>query len=107
MHSQTKHIDIDYHFVHDQVTVKALHVSFISTKDQIADIFTKPLVFNCFLLLRLSLTMLPLLHSREGISHIHHTTAHYATQHHNHHNQTPHKQAAKISEESQQSNINN
>lgn len=43
MHSHTKDVDIDYHFVHDRVHAKALQVSFVSSKDQLADIFTKPL----------------------------------------------------------------
>ncbi|XP_019189563.1 PREDICTED: uncharacterized protein LOC109183991 [Ipomoea nil] len=42
-HAHTKHVGIDYHFVRDKVAKKELEVHFISTKDQLADIFTKSL----------------------------------------------------------------
>lgn len=42
-HAQTKHIKVDYHFVRERIAQKLLHIKFISSKDQLADIFTKPL----------------------------------------------------------------
>ncbi|XP_019175670.1 PREDICTED: uncharacterized protein LOC109170993 [Ipomoea nil] len=42
-HARTKHVEIDYHFVRDKVAQKELQVSFISTKDQLADVSTKAL----------------------------------------------------------------
>jgi hypothetical protein len=42
-HGQMKHIEVDYHFVRDQVMKHLLDVRFISTQDQLADGFTKPL----------------------------------------------------------------
>jgi hypothetical protein len=42
-HARTKHIEIDYHFVRERVTNKLLDIKFISTKDQVADGFTKAL----------------------------------------------------------------
>jgi hypothetical protein len=42
-HGRTKHIEVDYHFVRDQVVRKLLEVRFISTCDQIVDEFTKPI----------------------------------------------------------------
>ncbi|KAK2991702.1 hypothetical protein RJ640_019494 [Escallonia rubra] len=42
-HARMKHIEIDFHFVRDKVRQKELNVQFISTHDQIADIFTKGL----------------------------------------------------------------
>jgi hypothetical protein len=42
-HGRTKHIEVDYHFVRDRVSRKLLEVDFVSTRDQVADGFTKPL----------------------------------------------------------------
>jgi hypothetical protein len=42
-HARTKHIENDYHFVRERVADNRLDITFISTKDQIADGFTKPL----------------------------------------------------------------
>lgn len=50
-HARTKHIEIDFHFVRDQVSRQLLQVKFISIKDQIADILTKPLSTQRFTLL--------------------------------------------------------
>ncbi|CAJ2670693.1 unnamed protein product [Trifolium pratense] len=43
LHSRMKHISLDYHFVREQVQAGKLQVSHVSTKDQLADILTKPL----------------------------------------------------------------
>jgi hypothetical protein len=40
-HARIKHIEIDYHFVKEQVARKQLNIRFISIKDQIEDEFTK------------------------------------------------------------------
>lgn len=42
-HPRTKHIEIDFHFVRERVASKQLDIKFISSKDQIADGFTKAL----------------------------------------------------------------
>ncbi|XP_035843977.1 uncharacterized mitochondrial protein AtMg00810-like [Helianthus annuus] len=42
-HKRAKHIDIDYHFVRELVTSGRLDNKFISTDQQVADIFTKSL----------------------------------------------------------------
>ena len=42
-HARTKHIEVDYHFVRERVARKLLDVEFASSKDQVADGFTKPL----------------------------------------------------------------
>jgi len=42
-HARTKHVEVDYHFVHDRVTKREIQVRFISSKDQLVDVLTKPL----------------------------------------------------------------
>jgi hypothetical protein len=42
-HRRTKHVEVDYHFVRERVASRQLEVRFISSKDQTADIMTKPL----------------------------------------------------------------
>jgi hypothetical protein len=42
-HARTKHIEVDYHFVCERVARKLLDLEYISTKDQVADGFMKPL----------------------------------------------------------------
>ncbi|KAF2296275.1 hypothetical protein GH714_037211 [Hevea brasiliensis] len=42
-HSRIKHVEVDYHFVRDKVANKDLQVRYISSKDQVADVLTKPL----------------------------------------------------------------
>jgi hypothetical protein len=46
--ARTKHIEIDYHFVRERVADKRLAIRFISSKDQVADGFTKPLPIKEF-----------------------------------------------------------
>ena len=47
-HARTKHIEIDYHFVREKIASKQLLLQFVSTRDQIADIFTKSLPVKSF-----------------------------------------------------------
>jgi histone deacetylase 1/2 len=42
-HARTKHIEIDFHFVRERVAENLLDIKFISSKDQVADGFTKAL----------------------------------------------------------------
>ena len=42
-HARTKHIEVDYHFVRERVSQKLLEIEYISSGDQVADGFTKPL----------------------------------------------------------------
>ena len=48
MHSKTKHIPIKYHFLWEQVAEKNIKVEYVGTKEQVADIFTKPLPRQSF-----------------------------------------------------------
>ena len=57
-HARTKHIEVDYHFVRERVSQKQLQIKFISSKDQLADIFTKPLPLPQFEHCRRNLTLL-------------------------------------------------
>ena len=41
-HSRTKHIEIRHHFLRDHAQKGDITLEFVSTKDQLADIFTKP-----------------------------------------------------------------
>jgi len=42
-HARTKHIEVHYHFIKEEVLAKEIDLIHVSTKDQIADIFTKAL----------------------------------------------------------------
>ena len=42
-HSRTKHIEIRHHFLRDYAQKGDITLEFVSTKDQLVDIFTKPL----------------------------------------------------------------
>jgi FPC/CPF motif-containing protein YcgG len=42
-HSRTKHIDILYHFLRDHQQKGDIEIAYVSTDNQLADIFTKPL----------------------------------------------------------------
>uniref|UniRef100_A0A2N9HYA6 Reverse transcriptase Ty1/copia-type domain-containing protein n=1 Tax=Fagus sylvatica TaxID=28930 RepID=A0A2N9HYA6_FAGSY len=54
-HARTKHIKVDFHFVRERVLCKDLAVKFVSTTDQLADIFTKSLPTTRFLDLQCNL----------------------------------------------------
>jgi hypothetical protein len=62
-HARTKHIEVDYHFVRERVARRQLQIKFISSKDQLADIFTKPLPLPQFEACRRNLTLLDSLQS--------------------------------------------
>ena len=59
IHARTKHIEIDYHFVREKVTIGALVTRFVSSVDQITDVFTKPLTKDVFYCLRDKLNVGP------------------------------------------------
>ena len=47
-HQKTKHIEIDVHFVRERVANNQLHVQFVSSSEQFADILTKGLSTSLF-----------------------------------------------------------
>ncbi|TYK13717.1 putative mitochondrial protein [Cucumis melo var. makuwa] len=59
-HARTKHIEIDVHFVRDQVLRSALEVQYIPSSDQLADCLTKPLTNSHFHYLRSKLGVIEL-----------------------------------------------
>jgi hypothetical protein len=52
MHSKMKHIPIKHHFLWEQVSEKNIRVEYVGTKEQVADIFKKPLPREAFEYLR-------------------------------------------------------
>ena len=42
-HACAKHVEVDYHFVCHRIAKRGIQVWFISSKDQLADVLTKPL----------------------------------------------------------------
>ncbi|XP_078444848.1 secreted RxLR effector protein 161-like [Wolffia australiana] len=48
VHSRTKHIEVRHHFIRDHISKNDVELKFIETSNQIADIFTKPLVGERF-----------------------------------------------------------
>jgi hypothetical protein len=62
-----KHIEIDFHFVREKVAAGALKVQFISSQDQLADIFTKALSRDVFDRLKFDLCLASTRLDREGL----------------------------------------
>lgn len=63
-------MELDYHFVRERVATKTLQMSFVSNKDQIADILTKPLFAAKFFAIRSSLTIQPVTLESRGLRHM-------------------------------------
>ena len=57
---KTKHIAIKYHYVRELVEEKKVKMKYIHTKEQIVDIFTKPLPKDAYEYLRGKLGVKPL-----------------------------------------------
>lgn len=58
-HERSKHIDIRYHFLRDQIGKNMITLEYCRSEDQIVDILTKPLKINAFIRLRNLLGMRP------------------------------------------------
>jgi histone deacetylase 1/2 len=61
-HARTKHVEVDYHFVRVRVRVakKEIQIRFVPSRDQLADVFTKPLLVASFTAFRFKLRVDPL-----------------------------------------------
>jgi hypothetical protein len=57
-HNRTKYIDIRYHFLRDHQQKGDIEIAYVSTHNQLADIFTKPLDEKTFSKLRNELNIL-------------------------------------------------
>jgi hypothetical protein len=57
-HARAKHIEIDFHFVREKVARRQLDIRFVSTKDQVADGFTKALGTRLFEQFRTNLNLI-------------------------------------------------
>jgi histone deacetylase 1/2 len=58
-HARTKHVEVDYHFVHDRIAKKEIQIRFVPSRDQLADVFTKPLPIASFTAFRFKLWVDP------------------------------------------------
>ena len=52
LHARVKHINIKYHFLREHVQSGDLTLTYVNIKDNVADIFTKPLDMHQFQHLR-------------------------------------------------------
>ena len=66
-HAWMKHIEIDFHFIREQVAARRLRVCIISSQDQTADLLTKALPKQRFQFLWSKLNVLPAFHLRGGV----------------------------------------
>jgi hypothetical protein len=59
-HDRSKHIEIKYYYIRDMVQRGAVRLQFVTTEDQVADVFTKPLSRMKFEYFRNKLGVVPL-----------------------------------------------
>jgi hypothetical protein len=71
-HSRTKHIDIRYHFLRDHQQKGDIEIAYVSTNNQLADIFTKPLDEKTFSKLRNELNIIDSQNFDWNLAHIAH-----------------------------------
>ncbi|KAJ9683081.1 hypothetical protein PVL29_018886 [Vitis rotundifolia] len=58
-HARTKHIEMDLHFIWDHVLRKQLIIQYLSSSEQVADIFTKHISSSQFLSFKTKLSVVP------------------------------------------------
>ena len=71
-HARSKHIELDYHFVRERVARGLLVTQHISSGNQVADLFTKPMSKTALQYFRNKLCLQPRQSLREGVNHISH-----------------------------------
>lgn len=59
LHSETKNVSIKYHFLREKFSDEEVRLEYVSTKDQIVDIFTKRFPTDAFVYLRDKLGIFP------------------------------------------------
>lgn len=52
MHGRSKHIDVRFHFLRDLTKERIVELIYCGTRDQVADVITKPLKLESFLKMR-------------------------------------------------------
>lgn len=52
MHRRTKHIDVRFHYIRELVNSEVIRLKFCGTKEQLADMMTKPLSLAAFEFIR-------------------------------------------------------
>ena len=57
-HKRTKHIDVKYHYIREKYYNGEIDIKYVSTKNQLADILTKPLPKDQFEILRTDIGMI-------------------------------------------------
>ncbi|KAH9744437.1 retrovirus-related pol polyprotein from transposon RE2 [Citrus sinensis] len=65
-HAKTKHIELDIHFIRENVQANQIEVNYVPSEDQAADIFTKALTYGQFSYLRSKLNIFPTQFSLRG-----------------------------------------
>ncbi|WP_286497660.1 Ty1/Copia family ribonuclease HI, partial [Escherichia coli] len=58
-HARTKHIEVHYHYVRERLHAGEISLAYVSTHDNVADIFTKALPREKFEAFRKALGLLP------------------------------------------------
>ena len=66
-HDRNKHIDTRYHFIRECIARKEVHLEFVKSHDQVADILTKPLKYGTFNKLRALLGVIKKINLRGNV----------------------------------------
>ena len=68
-HDRTKYVEVDRHFIKENIVAKIIEVPFVKSEDQLADILTKAVNSKSFreVLCKLSIGKLPLLNLRGSV----------------------------------------